>query len=413
MAFNYPIQAPTDTCPMEMTLRYVGNTAVSTSPYTREQQTHTFDGDMWEAEFTLPPMNRENAEKWESFLTRLQGRAGTFYIDNPSAKQPKGSANGTPKYAPVANPPYVTFDGDNDYIDVGDNLDLSGDFTWEMWIYPKDISTSDQRLYVKHDEASNEGWYLSIGDGGKGEIRVQLEDLTQGQVDTGNILDERIWQHIAVTYDKSADTVTIYKNGEKEIDSTSVTGTLTSNTQKLGIGGDPEDNSGNSFDGIIDDVRHWSDVRTQKEIRDNLDNELVGNETDLKAYWKLDDADGDASEEVSNVSGTLNGDASWVPQASDKIMVKDWNADQTQALKAGDYIEINDEYKKVVEDVDSDARGNSTLFIQPSFRANPPDDESVTTDNPQLKMRLNEDQVEWNVETVIHDGITFAGREAF
>tara|TARA_R110000803_G_scaffold9176_1_gene29181 strand:+ start:984 stop:1436 length:453 start_codon:yes stop_codon:yes gene_type:complete len=47
---------------------------------------------MWEADITLPPMNRDDAESWVSFLMALKGRAGTFLLYDPSAKTARGTA---------------------------------------------------------------------------------------------------------------------------------------------------------------------------------------------------------------------------------------------------------------------------------------------------------------------------------
>ena len=68
--------------------------------------------------------------------------------------------------------------------------------------------------------------------------------------------------------------------------------------------------------GIIDDVRFWNDVRTETEIKENMHKELVGNETDLRAYYKMNSGTGTSLTDNSTNSntGTLtnmaNGD--WV-----------------------------------------------------------------------------------------------------
>ena len=44
--------------------------------------------------------------------------------------------------------------------------------------------------------------------------------------------------------------------------------------------------------GKIDEVRIWDDVRTQAEIQDNMYKELVGNESNLVAYYNFNDGRG-------------------------------------------------------------------------------------------------------------------------
>ena len=47
------------------------------------------------------------------------------------------------------------------------------------------------------------------------------------------------------------------------------------------------------FNGKMDEVRIWSSVRTQSEIRANMYNELAGNESALVAYYKMDETEGE------------------------------------------------------------------------------------------------------------------------
>ena len=92
MAISYPLSLPTNVGMASIELRARNTVAVSMSPFTYKQQTHSYDGQMWEADITLPPMNRDDAESWVSFLMSLKGRAGTFLLYDPSAKNPRGTA---------------------------------------------------------------------------------------------------------------------------------------------------------------------------------------------------------------------------------------------------------------------------------------------------------------------------------
>lgn len=68
------------------------------------------------------------------------------------------------------------------------------------------------------------------------------------------------------------------------------------------------------YKGKMDEVRAWSVPRTLKEIQDNMYKLLVGNETGLMLYWRLDDGAGsslvDSSPNANH--GTITG-ATWVP----------------------------------------------------------------------------------------------------
>jgi hypothetical protein len=116
------------------------------SPFTYKQQTHSYDGQMWEADVTLPPMNRDDAESWVSFLMSLKGRAGTFLLYDPSAKSARGTATSATVTGSAGDDSLsVVMTGTlkaGDYIQIGSAsdatlhkvlVDQDGDGTLEVW----------------------------------------------------------------------------------------------------------------------------------------------------------------------------------------------------------------------------------------------------------------------------------------
>jgi hypothetical protein len=81
-----------------MRVRLVANdvVGVSQSPFTAVQQVYRYSGQFWEADITLPPMKRADAEYWISFLLKLNGPFGTFLMGDPNGVTPRGAATGTP-----------------------------------------------------------------------------------------------------------------------------------------------------------------------------------------------------------------------------------------------------------------------------------------------------------------------------
>jgi hypothetical protein len=67
----------------KMTMRLRSATAISTSPFTFDQQTYEHQGVRWEAEITLPPLKRSEAKAAEAFFAQLRGQAKTFTLGNP------------------------------------------------------------------------------------------------------------------------------------------------------------------------------------------------------------------------------------------------------------------------------------------------------------------------------------------
>lgn len=63
-------------------VRTVGTTV---SPFTGKTKTQEYDGVYWTAEVSLPPMRRNVAVNWQSFLLDLNGPVNTFKFADPDA----------------------------------------------------------------------------------------------------------------------------------------------------------------------------------------------------------------------------------------------------------------------------------------------------------------------------------------
>lgn len=92
MAISYPLSLPTVTGIAQIELRATNAVAYSRSPFTFAGQAHAYAGQMWQADVTLPAMNRASAEEWVSFLISLRGQFGTFLLGDPAGATPRGLA---------------------------------------------------------------------------------------------------------------------------------------------------------------------------------------------------------------------------------------------------------------------------------------------------------------------------------
>lgn len=118
MAESYPLSIP-NTGIASIRLVAKNAVAVSASPFTFSQQVYRHQGQGWEADITLPPMKREQAEEWVSFLLRLRGQYGTFLLGDPLGETPRGSASVT-----TGNPAVAGTGQTGDFLNV-DGLPLS------------------------------------------------------------------------------------------------------------------------------------------------------------------------------------------------------------------------------------------------------------------------------------------------
>lgn len=92
MAISYPLALPTITGIRSVDIRAVNAVAYSQSPFTFSGQAHAYQGQMWQAEITLPAMNRSAAETWIAFLLSLRGQFGTFLLGDPRGCALRGTA---------------------------------------------------------------------------------------------------------------------------------------------------------------------------------------------------------------------------------------------------------------------------------------------------------------------------------
>jgi hypothetical protein len=67
------------------------------------------------------------------------------------------------------------------------------------------------------------------------------------------------------------------------------------------------------FDGVIDEIRLWNGIRNSIQIQSNMFFYLQGNETDLQAYWKLNEGNGNiVHDATSNTENGIINNCCWV-----------------------------------------------------------------------------------------------------
>ena len=92
---SYPLTLPTATGVTTQNFGLTRTIAVSVSPFTKQEQVFQHEGEQWKTTFTLPPMKKDKAAIWLSFLMSLRGRRGTFKLGDQDRKTIQGTATGT------------------------------------------------------------------------------------------------------------------------------------------------------------------------------------------------------------------------------------------------------------------------------------------------------------------------------
>jgi hypothetical protein len=146
MAISYPLALPTHTGFSEVELRASNAVAYSRSPFTFAGQAFAYSGQMWQANITLPPMRRADAEQWIAWLVSLRGQLGTFLLGDNISCDPRGTAtSATISGSAGDNSVTVAMSGTllaGDYFQLGSGTtatlhkvlqDQDGDGTLEIW----------------------------------------------------------------------------------------------------------------------------------------------------------------------------------------------------------------------------------------------------------------------------------------
>lgn len=198
-----------------------------------------------------------------------------------------------PVYA--ANTHTIDFDGVDQSLSIADTVSLSitGDISIEAWVKVETLDTFPHGIVGKHlATGSQKAYSLSI-EGVSDLLNFIVSVDGTGTINeyrvTSDVIIEDVWTHVAVTLDSSAETAIFYINASSVTSFINTDNNVTSifdSTADFNIGAN-QNGSSQLFDGFIDEVRVWSDIRTSTEILDNYQKELVGDEAGLVGYWKL------------------------------------------------------------------------------------------------------------------------------
>ena len=92
---SYPLTFPTVSGVQTQSFSLVRNVAVSSSPFTGQDQVVQHEGEYWTTQISFPPMLKDKAAQIIAFLLQLRGRRGTFSIGDQDRKTIQGVATGT------------------------------------------------------------------------------------------------------------------------------------------------------------------------------------------------------------------------------------------------------------------------------------------------------------------------------
>lgn len=222
----------------------------------------------------------------------------------------------------------LEFDGSNDYVALNKSYNSAGaipQITVEAWINTtvSGVGTNDNWAIVDFDRSEYFNLYVR---GDNGEVGFSTTATSGGTNDfySGVAVNDGLWHHIAAVYDGTDKIIYIdgtevarYNNPHSGVG-------LGTGATRFGILGDGSEsgtyNAGRNdfyYDGYIDEVRLWNDVRTPAEILNLKDTCLTGSEANLEAYYNFNENGGTTVIDITGngADGTLfnfNTAISWV-----------------------------------------------------------------------------------------------------
>ncbi|MCL4789321.1 MAG: hypothetical protein KJ070_21420, partial [Verrucomicrobia bacterium] len=211
----------------------------------------------------------------------------------------------------------VSFDGVNDYIQVGVNpvLKLTTNITVEAWINatgPGNGSSGSGGVIVNKEGEYEFARYAD------GTLRYAIANSSPGWsfINTTVVVPLSNWTHFAFTYDSTVvgNNIRIYTNGvlAYSTNGTGAIGDTATSQNDFRIGG--RQGLTQYFQGQIDEVRIWNAARSDSEIASNFQRRLTGSEPRLVASFPFNEGMGITTTDSgpNGLVGALTGGATFV-----------------------------------------------------------------------------------------------------
>lgn len=214
----------------------------------------------------------------------------------------------------------LEFDGVDDYVDFGDIVELNSvqTFTVEGLAYDY-LNTDSDYIFSKIDDATND--FIIRTDAGTMIIEIGNgfdTYATWADYSTDPSTSAPQWFHWAVVYDgfagiSNSDKLKLYIDGTQKV-LVFTNGPVPGNTANLASNSAILSSSLGYFNGFMDEIRIWDDVRTPTEIDDNKDVKILDPNADasLIAYYRMDTNSGSTLFDTQgNYDATIYGSADW------------------------------------------------------------------------------------------------------
>lgn len=205
----------------------------------------------------------------------------------------------------------LSFDGVDDYVNMGNTLDLGlNDLTMSMWVYPTKTQVQYTGIIGKPFYGALNGRYALYFET-LNRVSFMIQSTAGGfNLNCPESIPTNQWTHITAVLDRDVN-AKIYYNGVLKATSANVNSSAVNLTVAKNFTIGTYDGGNRFFGGKMSDARFYYKALAQQEVVDLMNVRLKGDEAGLAGYWKLDEGAGAiATDSAGTNNGTIYG-ATW------------------------------------------------------------------------------------------------------
>jgi hypothetical protein len=199
----------------------------------------------------------------------------------------------------------LDFDGTDDYVQA-DNEITDYPFTLECWVRLDVTNITQSILFLSKSTAEDTYYGLRFSNPDQKFLIIVRNTTVVSKAGTISPV-ANTWYHLALVLASETDRK-MYVNGILDAED-NVSVSFSDTDVKVLMGLFRTTNPSAYTNGKMSDVRIWNTARTQQQIADNYQKRLIGNESGLAGYWKLDKGSGTTvADSTTNANaGTITG----------------------------------------------------------------------------------------------------------
>ncbi len=199
-------------------------------------------------------------------------------------------------------------------IPHSDQFNIEDGFTIEAWIFAVEWQDAiwQGSILAKDGQDNDRGYAFRCGSNGSLSFVIQIDNVWE-EAQSPEIMNANQWHHVAGVFANG--TIILYIDGQLS-GSKTVGGNATHSPDlPLHVGGSPGFGD-RHFNGVIDELRVWTQARTPEQIADNITSDLNGDEEGLALYLPMNEGAGsevfDNAGAPDNAQFNFMDDSNWV-----------------------------------------------------------------------------------------------------